>query len=88
MGLAHPPPQPLPPFHPRLVPGLLHPGLEIVGAYPAGIDPREEREEGAHVVLLLGGGARGVGGGDAVQEGPGVGAEGVDVGGAVRGEGV
>lgn len=85
--LAHPPPQPLPPFHPRLVPLFLNPGLEVLGADPAGIDFGEEREERAHFALLCGCGTGGVGGRDAVQEGPGVVSEGVNVRGAVGGKG-
>ena len=83
MRAAHPAAQPL---LPRRVDGLApHPGPEVVGAHPARVQPAEEREEAGHVGALRGRGLLGVGRGDGVQERPGLPAEGVDVGRAVRG---
>lgn len=87
MRLAHPPPEPLPPLHPRLVPPPRHPSLKVLRARPARVQAREEGEELPHFGLLGGGGVGGVGGGEGVEEGPGGAAEGVDVGGAVGWEG-
>lgn len=39
-----------------------HPGLEVCGAGPAGVEFSDEVEEGAHVGLFRGGGGGGVGG--------------------------
>lgn len=87
MRLTHPPPQPLPPFHPRFIPLLLHPSLEIFGADPAGIYSGEEGKKGAHFALLCGGGLGGVGRGDTMQERPSVVSESVNIWGTVWGEG-
>lgn len=85
VGLAHPPSQTGAALDGRGVAGPLHPGAEVVGADPAGVEGGEEVEELSHFGLLGRGGGGGVGGGDGVEEGPGVGAEGGDVGGAVGG---
>lgn len=87
MRLAHPPAQPLPPFDPGLVAPARHPGLQVLRARPARVQAREEREELPHLRLLGGRGAGRVVGAEGVEEGPGGAAEGVDVRGAVWGEG-
>lgn len=87
MRLAHPPSQPVPSLHPRLVPLDRHPRPEIVRAHPARIQLREQREELAHLGLLRRRRPGRVRGGDGVQERPGAAAELLDVGGAVGGGG-
>lgn len=73
MRLAHPPPKLLPPTDLRLVAprGLSHPVPEILSAHPAGIQLREDVQEGAHLGLLGLGCGVGVCGCEGVQEGPG-----------------
>ena len=73
MRLTHPRPEILPAPQPRLIPSrrLGHPRPEVIRAHPAGIQAREEREEGAHFGLLLRAGFGGVGGCEGVEEGPG-----------------
>ena len=64
MRLTHPRPEILPPTQPRLIPPrrLRHPRPEVIRAHPARVQAREEREEAAHLGLLLGAGFRWVGG--------------------------
>jgi hypothetical protein len=83
MRLTHPPPEHISPLQARLIPLRLHPRLEIVGADPARVKLGEEREELRHLRLVLGRCGRGVGRCQRVEERPGAGAQGVDVGGAV-----
>ena len=64
MRLAHPRPEILPPTQPRLIPTrrLSHPRPEVIRAHPARVQAREEREEAAHLGLLLSAGFRWVSG--------------------------
>lgn len=73
MRLTHPPPKIRSPPQPRPIPPtrLRHPGPEVIRAYPAWVKLREDVQERAHFVLFLGVGARGVGGREGVEEGPG-----------------
>lgn len=73
MRLTHPPPKICSPpqFWPIPPTRLRHPIPEIIRAYPARVKLREDGQERAHFVLFLGGGVRGVGGCEGVEEGPG-----------------
>lgn len=87
MRLAHPPPQSLPPLHPRLVPPPRHPLPKVLRARPARIQLPEQLQELPHFGLLRWCGDRRVRAAHGVQERPGGAAKGLDVGGAVGGEG-
>lgn len=64
MRLAHPRPKLVPAAHSWRV--RLHPGLEVLGAYPARVQLAECAEEGGCFGLQLGRGIGGVGCGDGV----------------------
>lgn len=83
--LAHPPPEPLAPLHPRLVAPAPHPPLKVLGARPARVQPRKQRQELPHLRLLGRGRGGRVRGRERVQERPGGAAERFHVRGAVRG---
>lgn len=63
MSLTHPHSQPLPPFHPRRIPFLVHPRCELGRARPAWVEAPKQVQEGAHLGLFGGGCVGGVAGG-------------------------